>query len=476
MCALCDARAHFTCAYGAPLASARMRTYFLKGKYVCPICVVGRNSDLVLKAVSVNQQYLKNKVTEFSLPTSLIDAAADWAQEENAAAEELSHNEVLPVPDDHTADHDNLVAGGENRTPPPVNTTVVNTTVACDPNEGSAFIADDMAPPHNACVGRSKKLSYILRALHRVPHHPSTVFIGDSHLHGVDGKDIDPIDDQVRVRSIGGLCVVAAVTALMQHKFVHKKFRSVVWVLGTNDALHAQEHCLDDRVKYLRMLYTESVRVFPSAVIHLVTPFSGLRGISESYLSDLVKDLKFACQRVKVHRPPSVRNKISRQGIHLNKEGREVFLAFLRSRFVRPKQRVFNSDSGRKGTQQPPPAEDSQGHRATYAEALAPKEQQQTVLKSDIPSNDTLPSTYVQHGRCEPPSQTPIVTPRPTQPPHYVPEYHPRATIDPPDRNYHVNVHEITALVINELFKHQQRQEQVKNYRYAPPPPIWSGY
>ena len=73
-----------------------------------------------------------------------------------------------------------------------------------------------------------------MRTLKYVPGHANTLMAGDSHLTAVDGKDIDREDDQVRVRSVGGLCLVSAVHALTNHQMVHKRFRCVERVLGTN--------------------------------------------------------------------------------------------------------------------------------------------------------------------------------------------------------------------------------------------------
>ena len=119
-------------------------------------------------------------------------------------------------------------------------------------------------------------------------------------------------------------------------------------MIGTNDSLHVADHCVGDRNQYLKVLYQESIRIFPKAAINFVLPFQGLQGVSQPFLDELEKDLKFSCPAIRVFRPPHMKNKISRGGIHLNKSGRSVFLGYLRSQFVVKKQRIFSSESGRR--------------------------------------------------------------------------------------------------------------------------------
>ena len=136
--------------------------------------------------------------------------------------------------------------------------------------------------------------------------------------------------------------------ALAGHKRVYKKFKSVSWSVGTNDALHGDEqHCPGDRNKYLWLLYSESRRIFPGAKIHVILPFSGLRGVSQSFIDTLERDLKSACPDMVLLKPPSTHNKVGKKGLHVNRSGRLAFIKFLRATLVKRKQRVFSSDSGR---------------------------------------------------------------------------------------------------------------------------------
>ena len=184
---------------------------------------------------------------------------------------------------------------------------------------------------------KARQLMYHLDRLSQAPQHTNILIGGDSHLTGMDDKDVDPSNDQVRVCSVGGLCIYGAALALTNFKSVIKGFSTVLWVLGTNDAQseHISDHGLK-RVKHLQLLHSESKRIFPNAVISIVTPFSGIKGVDEHYLANLIRDIKYVSLRVL--QPPSVKNNISRKngGIHLSKGGREIFINFLRSQLVKP--------------------------------------------------------------------------------------------------------------------------------------------
>ena len=247
-----------------------------------------------------------------------------------AAAQAVTVNDTVQGP--QTADTDNVEVSRRDGHPP----------------LPPSLAGESLAPLHEHDESRSKKLAYLLNSFYRLPGHPNTLLAGDSHLTNLDGKEVDPDDDQVRVRSAGGLCIPATVHALARHTRIYKKFKSVIYVLGTNDSLHSEQHCEDDRPKYLKLLYSETARIFPKAKINFVLPFIGLKGVSNTFIDALERDIKLACPDMAVFRPPSMaRNKISIKGIHLNKSGRLSFIKYLRATFVVRKQRVFSSDSGR---------------------------------------------------------------------------------------------------------------------------------
>ena len=440
-CTECEKKFHFTC--GTGLSNVSFRTLTKDRTFLCPICRLGANNAMVHAVITANQLFIEKKHSTAFDPGEDITGAGEAKaptdgeprvdeapqQQQPGVPPQRQQQAEPPQPQQqaeppqrqpvHTVDDsaaDTRRRGPKGR-PPPKPLTLPD---------------DTMAPPNESCVEKAKQLIYRIGTLRRAPQHPTIFIGGDSHLTGMDGKDVDPSDDQVRVRSVGGLCIFAAVLALCNFKGILRRFKSVVWVLGTNDAQseHLNNHCLDDRVKYLKLLYRESKRIFPSAEISIITPFSGIKGVSEPYLADLVKDLKYACPELRILRPPSVRNKIGRQGIHLNRAGREVFTSFLRSQLVTPKQRVFSSDSGRSG----------------------------------------------QYGPDNGGSATPVQQPPATSATHIVPPYLQQLYArEPPPHDHQValqqyQIRDIANSVIGEFIKQQQQRPY---YNHYPPLPLW---
>ena len=365
-CKACSCSAHFTCAFGAQVTLQKNKTLFKKN-FICAVCVVASSNKLTLDAVSKNQTYNAAKSdthSDFVLPDSFFVAQPNEEKDTSVVSEPDTSSDANNP--DNTADNaapEVVTAAITPAAGPNANVAAV-TPVApahdtAQPSQNvTAEDARDTLPPslarenltplHPHDESRAKKFSYLLNSFYRLPGHPNTFIGGDSHLTKLNGKEVDPDDDQVRVRSAGGLCIPALVHALARHKRVYKRFKSVSWNIGTNDALHGDEqHCPGDRDKYLRLLYSESRRIFPGAKIHVILPFSGLRGVSQSFIDTLERDLKSACPDVVVLKPPSMQNKIGRSGIHVNRSGRAAFIKFLRATLVKRKQRVFSSDSGR---------------------------------------------------------------------------------------------------------------------------------
>ena len=193
---------------------------------------------------------------------------------------------------------------------------------------------DGLAPLHPADLARSKRLSYILNTVKQFPHHVTTLIIGDSNLHGVNGKEIDTEGSSVNVRSVGGLCVFAAVAALRGHTHCYRRIKQIAWSLGTNDALHNNQHCVEDKKRYLELLYTESKRIFPAATIKFILPFPGMEKVPTSYIKELTNDVRSVCPNMKCYRPPSMRQKLCRDGVHLNREGKDAIIKFLQKQFL----------------------------------------------------------------------------------------------------------------------------------------------
>ena len=329
VCSSCHKTYHFKCGTGLSVVAQRTISKLRESSFKCPLCIIGEKNTLIHKVLSINQTFNEGKhATNFHLGDALTQA--DTAPVV-AAPEVVVTNVAATTPAAHVPQTNDSVDGPRDERPtlPP------------------SLAGESLTPLHPHDESRAKKFSYLLNSFYRLPGHPNTFCGGDSHLSHLDGKEVDPDDDQVRVRSAGGLCIPAAVHALAQHKRVYKKFKKVTWVLGTNDALHSEQHCPTDREKYLKLLYSESTRIFPKATIYFVLPFIGMKGVSKPFIDELERDIKLNCPNMVVVRPPSMRNKISRKGIHLNRNGRLSFINFLRSTFVTRKQRMFSSDSGR---------------------------------------------------------------------------------------------------------------------------------
>ena len=55
--------------------------------------------------------------------------------------------------------------------------------------------------------------------------------------------------------------------------------------------------------------------------------------VPTSYIKELSRDITESCN-IKVYRAPSMRQKLCRDGVHLNKGGRAVFMKFIRRKFA----------------------------------------------------------------------------------------------------------------------------------------------
>ena len=344
LCKKCHRSYHVECGTGLSDIIVALRTVekLQDLNFKCPICNIGERNSLIHTVLTTNQLHNEGKRvqpltvpdtnnTETTVNNDNVAAEVVTAAITPAAGPNANVAAVTPGAPVHTVQpSQNITVEGARHTLPP------------------SLVREDLTPLHEHDESRAKKFSYLLNSFYRLPGHPNVFIGGDSHLTKLDGKEVDPDDDQVRVRSAGGLCIPALVHALAGHKRVYKKFKSVSWSVGTNDALHGDEqHCPDDRNKYLRLLYSESRRIFPGAKIYVILPFSGLRGVSQSFIDTLERDLKSACPDMVLLKPPSMHNKIGKSGLHANRSGRLAFIKFLRATLVKRKQRVFSSDSGR---------------------------------------------------------------------------------------------------------------------------------
>lgn len=386
-CFRCANRVHFECGFGSPINSENWRTFFKRGKYSCPVCVISQSNELVLKCVSINQTHNRdNKATDFALPNGFANRTvhSETPSESGTTIEGQENEEdveeeedVVAVEGDGGGDpgtqtgQDDRVESTHGQAPPPQrepepdNRDVLPARLEPPdppPDRGRRSperrgdrppvgrdrdIFNGLAPVHESDKTRAGRLVYILNTLKNLPGHKTTIIIGDSNYHQIKGDEIDPDKNSVGIRSFGGLCIVAAVIALSQHTRQHRSVRKIVWGLGTNDFLHRAEHCEDDWPRYIKLLEIESQRIFPNAKICFILPCPGIPGVSDESRKELAGKIKSLCPSVKRYYPPSMRNHMGR-GVHMNSEGKGKFKSYLQKNFtnIKPgaKPSTLNSD------------------------------------------------------------------------------------------------------------------------------------
>ena len=207
-----------------------------------------------------------------------------------------------------------------------------------DFQSGNISASKVLAPINPRCAGPANKLGYILKSLQNVPFYRSTLMIGGSNFHYVRQGEIDPTNRSVAIRSISGLCVVSTAHALRQFNYKYPKFKKIIYSLGINDFNHRSDHIREDWETHLSDLFTETQRIFPQAVINFILPFSGLPGVSHSFVQMMDQAIKTANPRVKRHITPSVSGMVKQDGIHLNHRGSEVLRSFLVNTFTKHRE------------------------------------------------------------------------------------------------------------------------------------------
>ena len=331
-CSRCPLECHFNCVVGCLINNPKQQKMFQKGKFLCHVCIISRRDDLIITAMQRNQVLHRNNQMDFPLPETF--RAKEERRDDGEAAVRVEEPVAAPHPEN---------AGTEERAQDGDGDT--GDTDSVDSSDDHA--GDGLAPLNETCETKSKKLLSSLNNMITVPRHASTLLIGDSIAHYVDKKEMDQETDNVRVRSVGGLCIPAAVEALKKLHRSYGNFKRVIWSLGTNDQLHQKKHCLVDRLRYIKELEVESMRVFPNAAIHWVVPYAGMRRLRGQYITELVKLAKENAPKIKVHIPPSLRNMVDRGGVHPNDEGKVVLTTFLQKKFYPNKPRAFPKDLGK---------------------------------------------------------------------------------------------------------------------------------
>ena len=196
----------------------------------------------------------------------------------------------------------------------------------------------ELADLHAADIARSKKLSYYLNSFKNLPHDRNVIIFGDSNLNGIKENLIDAVSKSVVVRGCSGLCIPAAAYALKNFKYKYKHVKRVLWSVGTNDFLHDNQHCQSDWIYHLEDLISESKRVFPKAIIGIIMPFHGLPEVPPNFISFINKSVKGVSKAVKTYTAPTMRNKVNRDGVHINSEGARVFEEYVKNTFLARRQ------------------------------------------------------------------------------------------------------------------------------------------
>ena len=102
-CKQCSCSLHFSCALGTEINNKKQQIHLRNGNYKCPVCVVARDNELVLKTVSTNQHHIlttkKDFTSDFTLPesfTALANAPSSLSEEVEGSDSQV-HDESRPL-------------------------------------------------------------------------------------------------------------------------------------------------------------------------------------------------------------------------------------------------------------------------------------------------------------------------------------------------------------------------------------------
>lgn len=333
-CTCCKYVQHYVCALGFN-PPEEFKDSDQLGEYTCPVCVVGSSYELLHRALD-SHRIQATEPGKKRTPSPIAITRDDTVHEEDAPRDADTHTSRTRGGDVHATHHQQRRSRSRNRTPdvPP-----------------RRFI--DL---HADCEGKRKRLSHQLRSvLANNPNHATTLLLGDSLQKGLVKRQLDRTSDSVRIRSVGGLCVVATVQALLQQEQSIPSIKKLVFTLGINDKLHQGNHCHEESARYFKALEVESARVFPNAKINFVIPYKGMVGhdITNTVQSDLQKLLKENCPKIRVYTPPSLAGKVVNGGIHPNKFGIWELTKWYSKVFVPSSPQPFQQNSGRKAPGRP---------------------------------------------------------------------------------------------------------------------------
>ena len=285
-----------------------------------------------------------NNTTEVS-DTAVSDKVADMEQRLLSFQEEFLtfKNSLSPVKPAHSEKPNTAQTGRQPVSAPAAVVANSGGNGAIVETEEASAIDYEFQPLSVADESRAKKLLGFLQKSDM--RRAKTLFIMDSNGNNIKDKELDPDGDCKAITS-GGLCLVAAAQGLKQYGRTHRNIRKLIYVIGTNDQLHTEQHVPNERINYIKTLYSESRRVFPNAQVNLVLPFGGTK-IDPSRIELLAKDITSASVGIKQYKGPNMHNKLSCDKLHMNAEGKSLFKEFLRSRFIPKKAKPFSAANGR---------------------------------------------------------------------------------------------------------------------------------
>ena len=361
-CSSCHRTYHFRCGTGLSNVSDRtILTYLKDCGFKCSLCKIGEKNSLIHAVITINQNFNENKhATDFH-PGNII-------QEEAAAAD---------VPVD--------LGGGDASINSRLGSTASTHSRSGSPRSIRGSVSSGHIPngqrPRNSTTAsdnfrrvlsqpefrRVKRCKGMLYGLKNIPTSVDSLMLLDSNGRDIKAENIDGSGSKLCFRQIGGLCCAATTQALKECKPKYPKIKNLYLGLGTNDHLHSQEHP-GERVDYIKSLDKEVRKVFPKASLHFILPFSAIKGLGETYVRSLAASIKDAGVRWKIHQSPAMKGKLVAPNlIHLSKEGKDIFVKWLRKicSFESPSSSGLNSSQGLPSSGLPSGSQQPQAHMST---------------------------------------------------------------------------------------------------------------
>ena len=300
-CIKCDHQWHVQCAHLTGITPASLEK--LAG-WTCPPCIMGEMDKsgylkLVLEKLEQQDKWMKQ------MSTRMDKMESGGRETQTAQAAALASSQSSPSSTD----------GGGN----------------------SSYSKHSDGPttlhPHDQM--RRDKLSEALMRSANAISSSVTVLLFDSTANGIKDAHLDR-GRKTHIIAVGGTCIVAAVHSLEQHRSVYPNVLKVGCHLGTNDALHADQHCAEERETYLASLERELHRVFPSAKITFMLPMRGLNHhkLSDEYIDGLHEALINTADHMEIVKSPNISGKTKPDGVHPDEAGRNELTKFLQKRFV----------------------------------------------------------------------------------------------------------------------------------------------